>query len=60
MRCEIGSTHQNVYFVLYSLPYLVTNRVLRDLEILPGLASVVHEREEVILHPDQLEEGEGG
>ena len=48
-------TYQNVNFVCYGFSDLITNRVFWTLEVVPGVPGVVHEGEEVILHPDQLE-----
>ena len=49
------STHQNISFLIDGIPDLLAHSVLRALEVIPGVAVVVHEGEEVVVHPDELE-----
>ena len=49
------STHQNISFLLDGALDLITDSVLGALEVIPGVAVVVHEGEEVVVEADQLE-----
>ena len=49
------TSDQNISFLLDGGLDFITNSVLRALEVIPGVTVVVHEGEEVIVHPDQLE-----
>ena len=49
------STHQNISFLIDGIPDLLAHSVLGALEVIPGVAVVVHEGEEVVVHPDELE-----
>ena len=49
------STHQNISFLIDGIPDLLAHGVLGALEVIPGVAVVVHEGEEVVVHPDELE-----
>ena len=48
-------THQNISFLLDGALDLITDSVLGALEVIPGVAVVVHEGEEVVVEADQLE-----
>ena len=48
-------THQNISFLLDGALDLITDSVLGALEVVPGVTVVVHEGEEVVIQPDQLE-----
>ena len=52
---EILKTHQNINFLLDGILDLITDSVLGALEVIPGVTVVVHEGEEVVIQPDQLE-----
>ena len=49
------TTHQNINFLLDGVLDFFTDSVLGALEVVPGVAGVVHEGEEVVFEPDQLE-----
>ena len=48
-------THQNISFLLNGGLDFITNGILGALEVIPGVAVVVHQGEEVVIQPDQLE-----
>ena len=52
---EALKTHQNISFLLDGALDLITDSVLGALEVVPGVTVVVHEGEEVVVQPDQLE-----
>ena len=52
---ESLKTHQNINFLLDGILDLITDSVLGALEVIPGVTVVVHEGEEVVIQPDQLE-----
>ena len=49
------TTHQNISFLLNGGLDFITDSVLGALEVIPGVAVVVHEGEEVVIQPNQLE-----
>jgi len=49
------TSDQNISFLIDGIPDLLAHSVLRALEVIPGVAVVVHEGEEVVVHPDELE-----
>ena len=55
VKVNFLTTHQNISFLLDGGLDFITNSVLRALEVIPGVAVVVHEGEEVVVHPDELE-----
>ena len=52
---KLLKTHQNINFLLDGILDLITDSVLGALEVIPGVTVVVHEGEEVVVHPDELE-----
>ena len=52
---KLLKTHQNINFLLDGILDLITDSVLGALEVIPGVTVVVHEGEEVVIQPDQLE-----
>ena len=55
MKVTSETTHQNISFLLDGALDLITDSVLGALEVIPGVAVVVHEGEEVVVEADQLE-----
>jgi hypothetical protein len=49
------TSDQNISFLIDGIPDLLAHSVLGALEVIPGVAVVVHEGEEVVVHPDELE-----
>ena len=49
------TTHQNISFLLNGGLDFITDSVLGALEVIPGVTVVVHEGEEVVIQPNQLE-----
>ncbi len=52
-------THQDVPLLVDGLLDLLAEVSLRDLEVLAGLPGVVHQREEPVVHADELEVAAG-
>jgi len=52
---NVFQTHQNIHILLDGVPDLVADGVLGALQVVPGLAGVVHQGEELVVEPDQLE-----
>ena len=53
MNLMFSATYQNVNFICNGFSDLITNGVFGALEVVPGVPGVIHEGEEVVLHPNQ-------